>query len=259
MAKVPKSFLYSKDCCYFCVVINLLQEHLRVNPYIPYWMLLIILIQIIVFSYIYLHSAHTLLIPFQFLLDKRVKREVLESKNSFQIRSLKLINIIYLLNFSILFYMFMLYNQKNTIDLFKQSPLNFFDKDEYWLFIYALTAVLTIVLLKKILFLMITHLFNEAERYNLFILNMEMFLKAWGTLMFPFIIMLLWSDNDYMYILKYLFILFIILYFLILLLSFSSLPQKTYLDYINFILYLCALEIIPLLLLLKYSSLIINS
>jgi hypothetical protein len=100
--------------------------------------------------------------------------------------------------------------------------------------------------------MLIAYIFDETERYWNFTFNMEMFIKTMGILILPFIFVFVFKWTEKFFFLHIVFFSNLLLYFLFLLKSFFELPKKAFVDYLNFILYLCGLEIIPLLFVLKF-------
>ena len=228
-----------------------IQPQIRPSPYVDYWMVASILIPITLLFYIYLYSPNAIILPIRSLIDHRVRRELKESRNSFQARILNLLNIIFYFSFTFVLYFLIKDKIKSNIlkEYFFQSK--YLDND-FVLFLLLFISVFLVVFLKKQVFMLIAYIFDETERYWNFTFNMEMFIKTMGILILPFIFVFIFKWTEKIFFLQIVFFSNLTLYFLFLLKSFFELPKKAFVDYLNFILYLCGLEIIPLLFVLKF-------
>lgn len=197
-----------------------------------------------------MYSPSLIFLPVLSVADKRIRREVLESHNSFQIRLLKSIDIFFYLNFSYaLFYVLKEHHffQINFLQsLFQQKAGDL----KVYLFIVLFNLVL--IFLKKTTFLFLAYLFDEIKKYNILIFNLNMFLKIIGLMLFFFTFLFSFNLIENIYYIYFILILNTLLYILLMITGFYKIPHKAFVDYINFILYFCALEIIPLLLVIKY-------
>jgi len=227
------------------------QPQIRPLPYVDYWMVASILIPIILLFYVYLYSPNAIVLPIRSLIDHRVRRELKESRNSFQARILNLLNILFY--FSVTFILYFLIGDKiQSIISKKYLFVSKYLNTNFVVFLLLFITVFLVVFLKKQMFLLIAYIFDETERYWNFTFNMEMFIKSIGILILPFIFVFVFKWTEKIFFLQILFFLIIFLYFLLLLKSFFELPKKEVVDYLNFILYFCGLEIIPLLFALKF-------
>ncbi|HPQ07822.1 MAG TPA: DUF4271 domain-containing protein [Bacteroidia bacterium] len=230
----------------------ILLENIRPNPYIPNWIIIVLLIQISILFYIYIYSPRILLLPFLAIADKRVRRELMESKNSFQSRLLMLLNLVFYLSFSLMLYL--LFKENN----FVQTSSLLSDISYKWrdvvIFSVILFAVMVIVALKKITFISIAYIFDEIKRFGHFIFSMDMFLRTLGIVFFILNFAFVWELIENINVIYFVLIFNTILYILLLLFNFIEVVHKTWIDYLNFILYFCALELIPFLFILKILS-----
>lgn len=234
-------------------------ENLRPLPYLSLWIIVFVFIQLSILLYLYIYFPKIIFLPFLTLVDKRVRREVIESKKSFQTRLLNIMDVLFYINFSFLIFFIAYKHLPDMADILNSSIIKTYSSLKEVL-IYALILLSTFFLstLKKQIFLFIAYLFNDKSRYYIFSFNISMLIKNLGLLLFPLIFLYLWgfiSDNMVLY---FALIGIIITYIFILLMSFLHIPKKTLVDYLNFILYFCGLEIIPLLIILKFLLLYSN-
>lgn len=230
---------------------NLISENIRPLPYVPLWIVIILFVQTTLLTYLYLYSKKIIFIPFLALTDNRIRREITESRSSFQIRLLNLLDVLFYLNFAFLiFYLLKHNNFSLTLYLPKLNNLNPKIQDIIYYSLILFFSVL-IVFIKKQSFLLISYLFDETSRYNVFVFNLNMLLKTIGFLTFPIVFLISWKLILTANLVYFLLAILVTLYYFLMIISFLSIPHKTFIDYMNFILYLCALEIIPLLLSLK--------
>ncbi len=221
----------------------------RPLPYVPSWIVIFLFIQTILLLYLYLYSPKLLWMPLRALIDHRIRRELLESKKSFQYRLLYLLDLVFLISLSFLLY-FLMRDKPSTTEVLSALPF-LFNKPEITLYFFILGASALGLIIKKQIFIGIAQLFDEMQRYYIFIFNMDMLQKFFGLITFPVIFAYSFDIIQSPFILNFIMTLNIIIYLLFLILSFASVAHKVWIDYINFILYLCALEIIPLLFFLK--------
>jgi len=230
----------------------ILLENIRPNPYIPNWIILVLLIQISILFYIYIYSPRILLLPFLALVDKRVRRELMESKNSFQTRLLMLLNLVFYLSFSLILYLSL--KENNFV---KTSNL-LSDISDKWkdviIFSVILFAVMVIVTLKKIIFMSIAYIFDEIKRFGSLIFSMDMLLKTLGIVFLILNFAFVWELIDNKNLINSILFATAVIYFLLLIFKYIEVVHKTWIDYLNFILYFCALELIPFLYILKILS-----
>ncbi len=237
--------------------VHWMAENIRAIPYLPHWMVFLMFAQFFFVLYIYLYSRKIVFLPVLSLVDKRVRRELIESKKSFQARLLKIMSIIFYINFSILTVLWLL--QQNIFpyyqNIFSYDTLSEYDNTYHFknfaLFILIFFMTMIAIFLKKQSFLGMIYFFDDEKRYFVFVFNIDMFLNAVGLFLFPLTFLYVWGILNSEYFLHYLLISIVLLYFILLVISFLKVPQKTLIDYINFILYFCALEIIPLIVLSK--------
>ncbi len=232
----------------------LLTENLRNLPYLPYWIVVLIFIQLGLLLYLYLYFPKIILLPFLSLIDKRVRRELIESKNAFQSRILAFMDVMFYMNVSFLILFLTSHHFSNFINNYIKlfSPLR-----NIVIYILILVSVFFFSIFKKQTFLFIAYLFNDMRRYYIFTFNMSMFLKSTGLFLFPFVFIYLWGNINSDIIL-YFILGIIIIYLLLLIVSFFSITEKSFIDYLNFILYFCGLEIIPILIIFKFLLLYTN-
>lgn len=160
-------------------------------------------------------------------------------------------DVLFYLNFAFLiFYLLKHNNFSFTLYFPKLNNLNPKIQDIIYYSLILFFSVL-IVFIKKQSFLLISDLFDESARYKIFVLNLNMLLKTIGIITFPFVFLISWEIIQPIKLVYFLLAAFIILYIILMVISFMEISHKTFVDYMNFILYLCALEIIPLLLSLK--------
>jgi len=227
-------------------------ENIRPNPYIPNWILFVLFIQSAILFYVYIYSPRILSLPFLTLLDKRVRRELMESKNSFQSRLLMLLNIVSYISFSLMMYLSI--KENNFIKISHMFSIISDKWRDGIIFLVVLILVFFIVSLKKISFVMIAHIFDETKRVGAFIFSMDMFLRALGIVFFVLNFIFLWELINIKDLIFSIFFTTAIFYFLILIIKYVETVHKTWIDYLNFILYFCALELIPFLIALKILS-----
>ncbi|MEW6773023.1 MAG: DUF4271 domain-containing protein [Bacteroidota bacterium] len=227
-------------------------ENIRPLPFLPLWVVIVIFSTLLIVLFLHLYSPKILWLPFLSLVDNRVRRELIESRFSFQVRLLNLMDIIFYINFSlILYFLIKIYSLQW---LFKFITNFFYPQwEDIILFFSLLFFSFIMVFIKKQVFLVIAHLFDELKKYYIFVWNINMLIKVFGIIMLPFVFMYSWEIINNIQYLIIILIVNTILYFIFILISFLEISHKSIIDYINFILYLCALEIIPLLFILKYT------
>lgn len=227
-------------------------EHLRPIPYLPQWIVILITLQSAILMYLYLYSPKLIILPILSLIDKRVFREMMEAKNSFQLRLLKIMDIIFYISISLLIYS-ILHIQPSYLKkyLFSIISSRFLQQwTNVFLFLAILISIIVLSSFKKLSFYLPSVIFDD-KRYDTFLFNFKMFMRAIGLVLFIGMFIYLWQDEASIYILYYLLGGMILLYLWMTIYSFFTLPHKPLIDYLNFILYLCGLEIIPILVFLK--------
>ncbi|RME15150.1 MAG: DUF4271 domain-containing protein, partial [Bacteroidetes bacterium] len=206
----------------------LISENIRPLPYVPEWIILILLVQSGLLAYLYLYSKKMIFIPLLALIDNRIRREIKESRNAFQVKMLNLLDILFYLNFSFLIFYFVKYN---NFSFFQNSPLkwNHLNSKIQDIVNYSLVMFFSILIIfiKKQSFVFLSHLFEDSVRYDIFAFNFNMFLKASGIFTFPVTFSISWNiiqNPNYIYLL---FATLFILYIFVVIMSFFSVPNKT--------------------------------
>ncbi len=225
------------------LILDVLTPALRNNPYIPWWIVVLLSVQTGIMALLYFYSPEIFAIPFQAMIDKRLVRNMKEMQNSFQVKMMKWMDVVFFLSIS-----FILFNLITSIPnfIFAQGL------HATVLFLLILALFVSIYYLKLFSFLFVSWLFDEKEKYYTFFFNVGMYIKIIGIILYPLILLSSWKLvhlGEYFYI--YLFISFIAGYLLTLLWSFIQTEKKTIVDFINFFLYICAFELAPLLLIYK--------
>lgn len=231
-------------------MLSFFSENIRQLPYVPAWILLVLLLQFAILFYLFLYSPSLIFIPLYSIFDRRIRREIIESHNSFQNRLLNLLDIIFYFSFSLLLFYFT--KNHNFFEITLLQNLNAQKAGDLKVYLLIVLFTVSLIFLKKQTFVFLTYLFEDTKRYNIFIFNINMFLKIIGLLILPFIFLLSWNFIQNQEIIYYLLIISTSLYLFLIFFNFLRIHHKTIIDYINFILYFCALELIPSLFFLKF-------
>lgn len=234
----------------FAPMLLLFTESLRTPPYVPLWLMVVILIQFVILMYLFIYFPNVYIKLLLSIFDRRVKREMMESYTSFQTRLLGMFDIIFYLSFSLL--LFFLFKENNFFQIQHIQNNHQQNFDDIKIYLLILFGVIILVFLKKQTFSFLAYLFNEVQKYSSIIFNINSLIRILGVVMFPYISVVAWGGIQNYNSIHYILIFNILVYLFIFLFSFLQIVHKSFLDYINFILYFCALEILPVLFILKF-------
>lgn len=225
------------------------EENIRPIPYLPFWMVCVLFLSVGVLFYIYWYSPGLIFMPLRALIDKRVKRQLIESGHAFQKQMFRLLDLIFYISLS--FILLAVIKEKNNTwgIFFRWSVIEKYQ--DLWFFLGVLISTRIVVFIKNKMFELVAYLFDEVHRYAVFSFNLSMFLKSMGLFLWISVFLYYWDIFQNIYWLQGVLGFSGLMYLSLIVMSFMQIPHKSFIDYLNFILYFCALEIIPGLFLVK--------
>ena len=176
---------------------------------------------------------------FQTAFNYQLTYKLFRDKNVFQSRFNFILNLIYIVNLSVFIYQFIFFFDLNS-NLFKLS------------FVYILTVIFSIVLIRYILLSILGEVFNVQKEYKEYLYNQLMFNKLLGLLLLPLIFLVLYVPEVLRNsILIFGVLLIVVSFFVKLIRGYTIIVKKDVLIF-YVLLYLCTLEILPVLVGITY-------
>ena len=165
--------------------------------------------------------------------------KLFRDKNVFQSRFNFILNVIYIVNLSVFIYQFIYFFDLNS------NPLRLS-------FVYILTIILGIILIRYIVLNVLGEIFNVQKEYKEYLYNQLMFNKLLGLILLPLIFLVLYVPEilrDSILLLGALLI--VVSFFVKLIRGYAIIIKKDVLIF-YVLLYLCTLEILPVLVGITY-------
>lgn len=206
----------------------------------PDWILLISLIVLVIFAWInviYSRFIRTILVSaFNFQLSLRFYGE----PNQVQKRISRLFDLIYFITTGL--YLYMVYNYFN---------LNWVDIQGFKLFLVFTGILISFSLLRVMLYEIAGWLFDQLKVFNEAIFHNFLYNKFTGIVMVPFILAIAYTNNIFLDIIVYTSLTVFISINILRLARGILFSVKKVFSIFYFILYLCTLEILPVLVIVK--------
>lgn len=153
------------------------------------------------------------------------------------------LNIVMFLNFTLAMYQSILYFT-NYVELIHP----------FILFLYCLGGILAYFIVKGVLYYIVAFVTKQVELNNEYLSNSMIYYRMAGVLFFPLIIIIPFSGELLVLIFLWTYLIIFFLANLAIMLRGVVLWAKTKFSYVYMILYFCVLELLPLLLVIKWSS-----
>ena len=212
------------------------------------WMIIVFILSLVIFGWIYAFFRKHIFSIFNASYDEKISFKIKEEKHTITERILFLLNIIFVVNFSMLVYELMVFK---GFYLFDQTGVALYG---------IIVAMLVIIYLFKYLFYHFAgFVFNYLKEATLFLHNIFLFNKILGLILFPIVIIIPFTTDNFARYLLIIGCFIFVISFLFRLFRIFQLSIKINFSGFYLILYLCTLEILPLLLIGKIFHGLINS
>jgi len=202
----------------------------------------------VIFGWVYAFFRKHIYTIFQSSYDEKVSFRLREEKNTITERVLFSLNVLFIINLTLFVYEAAVF-----------WGIDILDKTNFTLFGIIAVLLLFIYLFKYLFYHFMGFLLNHTKEVSLFVHNILLYNKILGLILFPVVIIIPFLDDTFIrYFIIFGSILFVIS-FLFRLFRIFQLSMKINFSGFYLILYLCAVEILPLFLIGKFFHRLINS
>lgn len=200
------------------------------------WIVIVLIFAVLILGWTKMFYSKYLGQTFQAMINNQSSTKLYEERNILTQRVAVSLNLLYIINLSLFFYYF---SMSNMI-----LPLG---KVGWSLFISFVGVFVLVYLAKAILYLFLGFVFNNIKDILLYIHNVFIYSRVTGVLLLPLVIMAPYLPFGVSTFLQYIMLFIIIFIFVLRLVRAFQLGSKIKFSIFYMILYLCTLEIIPVL------------
>jgi hypothetical protein len=205
------------------------------------WMVIIIMISLASLSWIRMFYGKFLTLTIKSTFNFQASEKFYREQNTLTQRVSFILNIVFIINFSLF-----------ICQILHINKLQLFDLEEYTGFFIVFLVIAFLISVKYLIYKFIGYLFLINKLLSAYIHHMSVYNKAYGIILFPVIIGIPFLPDQLKKIAYFAgFLSFIIVYFAQIIRGIKIILYKD-ISIFYLILYLCTLEILPLLVLYKF-------
>jgi hypothetical protein len=206
------------------------------------WVLLILIFTMIINIIAYYYKPQSVHLLFQAIFNFSIAEKILEQKNSISLRINSLLNFSFYINLSLIVFIALQY--KNI-----SFPLI---TNVYLQLLIICILIPGIYYFRILIYFVVGWITNHTKTQTLFINYWMLLNKIYGLSLVPGVILILYIPKAYSNIILWIYLFLFVLLFLAKIFHGIYLSRQNRFSLFSFILYLCALEIMPIGMLIKH-------
>jgi hypothetical protein len=204
------------------------------------WMLGIIIFALIIFGWLRVGFARYFQNAIQASYNYFTARRIFEEANVTRSRVFNFMNLLFFVNLALFLTQYLEYNR-----------ITIFEINGFLLFLLSLASIILLYLVKSLVLYALDFIFSAQNRFSSYVFTVFIFNKILGFLLLPIVSILPYMPGHITPLLFNVGFLLIVLLYVFRLFKGLQLCFKNRLSIFYLILYLCALEILPMLILFK--------
>lgn len=214
----------------------------------PDWMILIMILSLVVLGWVYSFFRKYLSRIFQSVYDSNASYKLMNERSSITERISFALNMLFVLNTGFFVY-----------EIFYIFKLPYFGLSNFLLFSVFLMCLSIIYVFKFIFYAFLGYIFKAPKTIFEYVHNLFLFHKIYGILLIPITVCIPFCNDKFARLLIVLGIILFAISFLFRLFRGVQISIKINFSFFYLILYLCTVEILPILILGKFFYKLINS